>query len=95
MSAQPLQDRLIVRRVDAQTQTSGGLYIPTTAQEKQSEGVVISFGPGKRNDDGTNHPMPFKEGDRVLFAKYGAIEIKLDGQELLILREDDVLAILN
>jgi len=95
MKIRPLYDRIIVRRVEAETMTKSGLYIPDTAKEKPIEGEVIAVGNGKPVEDGTIRPLEVKAGDRVLFGKYSGTEIKLDGQEHLILREDEVLAVIE
>ncbi|QQS48728.1 MAG: co-chaperone GroES [Acidobacteriota bacterium] len=91
----PLNDRIIVRRMEEQEQMRGGLYIPDTAKEKPQEGEVIAVGNGRLLDNGTRVPMDVKAGDRVLFGKYAGTEIKLDGEEYLILREDDVLGVVE
>jgi chaperonin GroES len=91
----PLNDRIIVRRVEDQEQMRGGLYIPDTAKEKPQEGKVIAVGNGKLLENGTRIPIDLKAGDRVLFGKYAGTEIKLDGEEYLILREDDVLGVID
>jgi chaperonin GroES len=91
----PLNDRIIVRRVEEQEQMRGGLYIPDTAREKPQEGEVIAVGQGKLLENGTRVQMDVKAGDRVLFGKYAGTEIKLDGDEYLILREDDILGIIE
>src|SRR3982751_5611695 len=92
----PLHDRVIVRRIeDNVNQTAGGLYIPDTAKEKPQEGEVIAAGEGKYKEDGTRQTLDVKAGDRVLFGKYSGSEIKLDGEELLIMREDEILGIIN
>jgi chaperonin GroES len=92
----PLQDRLIVKRIDETEQKSaGGIIIPDTAKEKPQEGKVIAVGSGKRNEDGTVQPLDVKKGDRILFGKYAGSEIKIDGEEHLILREDDILGIIE
>jgi chaperonin GroES len=92
----PLQDRLIVKRIDETEQKSaGGIIIPDTAKEKPQEGKVIAVGSGKRNEDGTVQPLDVKKGDRILFGKYAGSEIKIDGEEHLILREDDVLGVVE
>ena len=92
----PLADRLIVKRVDEQEQKSaGGIIIPDTAKEKPQEGKVVAVGRGKLNDDGKVIPLDVKAGDRILFGKYSGSEIKIDGNEYLILREDEILAILE
>jgi chaperonin GroES len=91
----PLNDRIIVRRVEEQEQMRGGLYIPDTAKEKPQEGEVIAVGNGKLLDNGTRIAIDIKAGDKVLFGKYAGTEIKLDGEEYLILREDDVLGVIE
>ena len=92
----PLHDRVIVRRLyEASNQTAGGLFIPETAKEKPQEGEVIAAGAGKYKEDGTRQPLDVKEGDRVLFGKYSGSEIKLDGEELLIMREEEILGIIQ
>ncbi len=91
----PLNDRIIVRRTEDQEQMRGGLYIPDTAKEKPQEGEVIAVGNGKLLDSGTRISIDIKAGDRVLFGKYAGTEIKLDGEEYLILREDDVLGVVE
>ena len=92
----PLHDRVILRRIeDNVNQTAGGLYIPDTAKEKPQEGEVIAVGEGKYKEDGTRQPLDVKQGDRVLFGKYSGSEIKIDGEELLIMREDEILGILE
>jgi chaperonin GroES len=91
----PLQDRLIVKRVDEEEKSKGGIIIPDTAKEKPMEGLVVAVGKGKKTDEGKLIPMDVKEGNRVLFGKYSGTEVKIDGQELLIMREDDILGILE
>ncbi len=93
---QPLHDRVIIRRIeDTTNQTAGGLYIPDSAKEKPQEGEVIAAGAGKYKEDGSRQTLDVKEGDRVLFGKYSGSEIKLDGEEILIMSEEDVLAIVE
>ncbi len=92
MKMRPLQDRVIVKRVEEEEKTKGGIIIPDTAKEKPQEGQIIAVGPGKVTDDGKKIPMEVKVGDRVLFGKYSGSEIKMDGEEHLIMREDDILA---
>ena len=94
-SIRPLNDRIIVRRVEDQEQMRGGLFIPDTAKEKPQEGEVIAVGNGKLLDNGTRIAIDIKAGDKVLFGKYAGTEIKLDGDEYLILREDDVLGVIE
>ncbi len=92
----PLHDRVILRRIeDNSNQTAGGLFIPDSAKEKPQEGEVIAAGSGKYKEDGTRQPLDVKAGDRVLFGKYSGSEIKLDGEEFLIMREDEILGIIN
>ena len=92
----PLHDRVIVRRIDAnETKTSGGLYIPDTAKEKPQEGEVVAVGKGKLLENGTRVEPDVKAGDRVLFGKYSGTEVKLDGEEYLIMREDEILGIIE
>lgn len=92
---QPLADRVVVRALEEAEQMRGGLYIPDTAKEKPQEGEIVAVGPGKLNDDGGRIPMEVGEGDRVLYGKYSGTEVTVDGDQLLILRESDVLAIVN
>ena len=92
---QPLADRVVVRALEEAEQMRGGLYIPDTAKEKPQEGEIVAVGPGKVNDDGGRSPMEVKPGDRVLYGKYSGTEVTVDGDEYLILRESDVLAIVN
>ena len=92
----PLHDRLIVKRLEEQEQRSaGGIIIPDTAKEKPQEGKVLAVGAGKKNEDGKRLPLDVKAGDRILFGKYSGSDIKIDGEEHLILREEDVLAVLE
>ena len=95
MDVRPLHDRIIVRRHEEGEQKSGGIIIPDSAKEKPQRGTVIAVGDGKINDDGDRIPLDVKAGDLVLFGKYGSQEVKLDGEEYLIMREDDVLAIIE
>ena len=95
MKVRPLHDRLIVRRLEEEEKTKGGIIIPDTAKEKPFEAKVLAVGAGKIKEDGTKIPLEVKAGDRVLFSKYGGTEVKIDGEEHLILREDDVLAIIE
>ena len=95
MKFRPLQDRILIKRIDKEEKTSGGIIIPDTAKEKPQEGEVIAVGNGKRLDDGKVAPMDVKKGDRVLFGKYSGSEIKIDGEEHLILREEEILGILE
>ncbi|MBZ5712336.1 MULTISPECIES: co-chaperone GroES [Nannocystis] len=91
----PLNDRVLVKRMSEEEKTAGGLFIPDSAKEKPAKGVVISAGPGKVDDNGKRTPLEVKAGDKVLFGKYSGTEIKLDGEEHMILREDEILAILE
>jgi chaperonin GroES len=92
----PLHDRVIIRRIEETTnQTAGGLFIPDTAKEKPQEGEVIAVGEGKYKEDGTRQTLDVKAGDRILFGKYSGSEIKLDGEEYLIMREDEILGIIS
>jgi len=95
MKIRPLQDRVIVKRVEEDAKTKGGIIIPDTAKEKPMEGLVISVGKGKTADDGKLIKPDVKAGDRILFGKYSGTEVKIDGDELLIMREDDILGILE
>jgi chaperonin GroES len=95
MKIRPLHDRIIVKRLDEETKTSGGLFIPDSAKEKPIQGKVIAAGAGKRDKDGKLVALDVKAGDKVLFSKYGGTEVKIDGEEHLIMREDDLLAIID
>ncbi|MFO7497494.1 MAG: co-chaperone GroES [Desulfobacterales bacterium] len=95
MKLRPLQDRIIVQRVEEESKTKGGIIIPDSAKEKPAEGIVISVGKGKVADDGKLIPMEVKTGDRILFGKYSGTEVKVEGEEYLIMREDDVLGIIE
>ncbi len=95
MSLKPLNDRVLVKRLESEEKTAGGLYIPDSAKEKPSRGEVVAAGDGKRADDGKLIPMAVKAGDIVLFNKYAGTEVKLDGVEHLVMREDDILAIIE
>ncbi|MGN1071403.1 MAG: co-chaperone GroES [Bradymonadia bacterium] len=95
MKVRPLQDRVLVKRVESETRSAGGIIIPDTAKEKPLEGLVIAVGPGKRLEDGSRVAPEVKEGDRVLFGKYAGTEIKVDGVDHMILKESDILGILD
>jgi chaperonin GroES len=95
MKIRPLHDRLVVRRLEEETTTKGGIIIPDTAKEKPISGLVLAVGNGKRLDDGQVRALDIKAGDRILFGKYAGTEIKVDGEEHLILREDDVLGVIE
>ena len=91
----PLHDRVVVKRIDAEEKTKGGIIIPDSAQEKPSEGEVIAVGPGGRDDAGKLIPIDIKVGDRVLFGKWSGTEVKLDGEDLIIMKESDILGIVG
>ncbi|PIR21214.1 MAG: co-chaperone GroES [Deltaproteobacteria bacterium CG11_big_fil_rev_8_21_14_0_20_47_16] len=91
----PLGDRVLVQRLDGEEKTAGGLYIPDSAKEKPQQGKVVAVGNGKTFENGTTKPLDVKVGDKVLFSKYSGSEIKFDGEEFLIVREDDILGVLN
>jgi chaperonin GroES len=95
MKLRPLQDRIVVKRVAEETTTKGGIIIPDTAKEKPAEGKVISVGNGKVADDGKRIALEIKTGDRILFGKYSGTEVKIEGEEFLIMREDDVLGVIE
>jgi len=95
MNIRPLYDRILVRRVKEEEKTAGGLFIPDTAKEKPQEGKVVAIGEGRRGDDGKLQKLTVKKGDRILFGKYSGSEVTIDGTECLIMREDDVLGILE
>ncbi len=95
MKLRPLQDRILVQRVEEETQTKGGIIIPDTAKEKPAEGKVVAVGNGKVGDDGKRVPVELKAGDRILFGKYSGTEVKIEGDEHLIMREDDVLGVIE
>jgi chaperonin GroES len=95
MHFRPLHDRVVVRRIDAEQKTQGGIIIPDTAQEKPQEGEVVSAGPGALNERGERVPMELKAGDRVLFGKWSGTEVKIDGQDLLIMKESDIMGVVE
>ena len=95
MKLRPLHDRVLVRRVEPEAKTTGGIIIPDTAQEKPMEGEVVAVGPGARGDDGEVHALDVKAGDRVLFGKWSGTEVRLDGEELMIMKEFDVMGIVE
>ena len=95
MKIRPLQDRIIVKRIDEEETTKGGIIIPDTAKEKPQEGKVIAVGKGKVLDDGKIQPLDVKKGNRVLFSKYSGTEVNIDGEEHLIMREDDILGVIE
>ena len=94
MGFRPLHDRVLIRRVEAEEKTAGGIIIPDTAKEKPMEGEVVSAGPGARGDDGKLQPLDVKTGDRVLFGKWSGTEVKLDGDDLLIMKESDIMGVI-
>ena len=93
MNFRPLQDRVLVRRIEQEEKTTGGIIIPDTAKEKPMEGEVIAAGPGARGDDGKLNPLDVKIGDRVLFGKWSGTEIKIDGEDLVVMKESDIMGI--
>ena len=95
MSFRPLGDRVLVKRVEEETKTKGGIIIPDTAKEKPQEGEVLSVGPGGRDEDGKRIPIDVAPGDRILFGKWSGSEVKIDGEDLLIMKESDILGILD
>ncbi len=95
MKFRPLHDRVLVRRVEQEEKTAGGIIIPDTAKEKPQEGEIIAVGPGARGEDGKLHPLDVKPGDRVLFGKWSGTEVKVDGEELLIMKESDVMGVIE
>ena len=95
MGIRPLQDRLIVKRIDEEETTAGGIIIPDTAKEKPQEGKGVAVGKGKVGEDGKVHPLDVKKGDKILFSKYAGTEVNIDGAEHLIIREDDVLGVVE
>ena len=95
MKFRPLHDRVVVRRIEAEEKSTGGIIIPDTAKEKPSQGEVIAVGPGGRDETGKVIPIDVREGDRVLFGKWSGTEVKIDGQELLIMKESDIMGIID
>jgi chaperonin GroES len=95
MKFRPLHDRIVVRRIEADEKTAGGIIIPDTAKEKPQEGEVLAVGPGARDESGQIQPLDVKAGDRVLFGKWSGTEIRLDGEDLLIMKESDVMGVLH
>ncbi|MET4689462.1 co-chaperone GroES [Sinorhizobium fredii] len=95
MTFRPLHDRILVRRIEAEEKTAGGIIIPDTAKEKPQEGEVVAAGPGGRDDNGQLRPLDVKVGDRILFGKWSGTEIKLDGQDFLIMKESDVMGVVE
>src|SRR5437764_661278 len=94
MKFRPLHDRVLIRRVESEEKTVGGIIIPDTAKEKPMEGQVIAAGPGARGDDGKLHPLDVKIGDRVLFGKWSGTEIKIDGEDLVVMKESDIMGVI-
>ena len=94
MAFRPLHDRVLIRRVESEEKTAGGIIIPDTAKEKPMEGEVVAAGPGARGDDGKLQPLDVKAGDRVLFGKWSGTEVKLDGEDLLIMKESDIMGVI-
>ena len=95
MAFRPLHDRVVVRRIEADQKTAGGIIIPDSAQEKPSEGEVVAVGEGARDDDGDRIPMDVKAGDRVLFGKWSGTEVKINGEDLLIMKESDIMGVIG
>ncbi len=95
MKVRPLHDRVLVERIEAESKTAGGIIIPDTAKEKPAEGRVVAIGAGARDEDGDRIALDVKVGDRILFAKWGGTEVKVDGKELVILKESDILAVIE
>ncbi len=95
MKFRPLHDRVVVKRIEGEAKSAGGIIIPDTAKEKPMEGEVVAVGPGARGEDGKIHPLDVKAGDRVLFGKWSGTEVKLDGDELLIMKESDIMGVIE
>ena len=95
MSFRPLHDRVLVRRLEGETKTAGGVIIPDTAQEKPQEGEIVAVGSGARSEDGKVTPLDVKKGDKVLFGKWSGTEVKIDGEELIIMKESDIMGIID
>lgn len=95
MALRPLSDRVIIKRLDNERKTASGIVIPESAAEKPDQGEVISVGPGKKNEDGKAQPIDLKAGDKVLFGKYAGQAVKVDGEELLVIREEEILAVIS
>ena len=95
MHFRPLHDRVVVRRIESEEKTAGGIIIPDTAKEKPQEGEIVAVGPGARGEDGKLHPLDVKAGDRVLFGKWSGTEVKIDGEELIIMKESDVMGVIE
>ena len=95
MKIRPLNDRILVKRLEEEGKTAGGIIIPDSAKEKPAEGEIVAVGPGKMNDKGERTPMDVKPGERVLFSKYGGTDVKIEGDDYLIMREDDILGVVE
>lgn len=95
MNIRPLNDRILVKRLESEEKTTGGIIIPDSAKEKPAEGEIVAVGPGKMNDKGERVAMDVKAGDRVLFSKYGGTDVKIEGEDYLIMREDDILGVIE
>ena len=95
LAIRPLEDRVVIQQIEAEEKTAGGIVLPDTAKEKPQEGKVVAVGKGKVNDDGKVTPLDVKAGDRILFGKYSGTEVKIDGEDFLIMREDDILGVLE
>src|SRR5471030_1511214 len=95
MTIRPLHDRIVIRRIDEAEKTKGGIFIPDTAKEKPMEGKVVAVGPGARNESGAVVPLDVKKGDRILFGKWSGSEVKIDGEDLLIMKESDIMGVLE
>jgi chaperonin GroES len=95
MRFRPLHDRVVVRRVEQEEKTAGGIIIPDTAKEKPMEGEVLAVGPGARSEDGKIHPLDVKAGERILFGKWSGTEVKLDGEELIVMKESDIMGVIE
>jgi chaperonin GroES len=95
MKLRPLQDRILVKRIEEEEKTAGGIYIPDTAKEKPQMGLIVSVGNGKKTEDGKVIPVDLKAGDKVLFGKYSGTEVKVEGDDFLIMREDDILGVID
>jgi chaperonin GroES len=95
MKFRPLHDRVVVRRLEQDEKTAGGIIIPDTAKEKPQEGEIVAAGPGARGEDGEIHPLEVKAGDRVLFGKWSGTEVKIDGEELMIIKESDIMGVIE
>jgi chaperonin GroES len=95
MTFRPLHDRIVIRRIDEAEKTKGGIFIPDTAKEKPMEGKVVAVGPGARNESGAVVPLDVKKGDRILFGKWSGSEVKIDGEDLLIMAESDVMGVID